>query len=164
MIQKNILVSIVFSFLFCSAVAFSQDFPELRTNYAGESLETIKEAFTQKESWGLCTSIDLHGCKKIMHQSKESEEYIKQFVFELCDLIKMNRYGDPAIKWFGTGVVQGYTLTQLIETSCISAHWADDRMFLDIFSCQFYDPYVAIDFVKKFFQAKDVSINIWIRV
>jgi len=137
---------------------------DLKENYAGASLETIQNAFNQEQAWGLCTSIDLHDCKKIMVESPESEEFIKRFVIELCDLIDMNRYGAPAIQWFGTGEVQGYTLTQLIETSCISAHWANDRMFLDIFSCKFYNPYVAIEFVKNLFQAQDVSINIWVRV
>ncbi len=132
--------------------------------YAGESLEVIQDAFNQEQAWGLCTSIDLHGCRNLMVESPESEAAIQKFVIELCKLIDMTRYGAPAIKWFGTGDVQGYTLLQLIETSCISAHWADDRMFLDIFSCKFYDPYIAIEFVKAFFQAEDVSINIWIRV
>ena len=137
---------------------------DLKQNYAGASLEVIQGAFNQEQAWGLCTSIDLHGCKKIMFESPESEAFIKRFVIELCNLIDMNRYGAPEIKWFGTGEVQGYTLTQLIETSCISAHWAGDRMFLDIFSCKFYDPYTAIEFVKKFFKSEDVSINIWVRV
>ncbi len=137
---------------------------DLKKNYAGESLDTINKAFDQEQAWGLCTSIDLHNCANLMVESKESEKAIEQFVIELCELIDMNRYGHPMIKWFGTGAVQGYTLTQLIETSCISAHWAGDRMFLDIFSCKSYDPYAAIEFTKKFFKSEDASITIWIRV
>ncbi len=137
---------------------------DLKKPYAGESLEVIKEAFNHENAWGLCTSIDLHSCGNLMDESPESEAAIEQYVKELCELIDMNRYGPAMIKWFGTGEVQGYTLTQLIETSCISAHWADNRMFLDIFSCKFYDPYTAIEFTKKFFKSEEASINIWIRV
>ena len=136
---------------------------ELRESYAGESVEVILDAFNREVAWGLCTSIDLHGCRNLMVESEKSEDAIKKFVIELCELIDMKRYGDPVIKWFGTGGVQGYTLIQLVETSCISAHWAGDRMFLDIFSCKFYDPYHAIEFVKDFFKANDTSINIWLR-
>ena len=150
--------------VFCLGVTYAQSDIELRKSFAGESTEVIQEAFNQEQAWGLCTSIDLHGCKNIMNESDKSEADIKRFVIELCELIDMKRYGAPAIKWFGTGGVEGYTLTQLIETSCISAHWADDRVFLDIFSCKFYDPYTAIEFIKKFFKAEDASINIWIRV
>jgi len=136
---------------------------DLKRPFAGEPVEVILDAFNQEQAWGLCTTIDLHGCKKIMNQSKENEEYIKQFVIELCELIDMNRYGAPDIPWFGTDEIQGYTMIQLIETSCISAHWADDRMFFDLFSCKFYDPYKVIKFTKKWFESDDVSVSVCIR-
>ncbi len=136
---------------------------ELQKNFIGEPVSVIEDGFNSEEAWGLCTIIDLHGCKNIMNECDASEESIKRFVIELCELIDMNRYGAPAIKWFGTGGVEGYTLTQLIETSCISAHWADDRVFIDIFSCKFYNPYEAVEFVKNYFQAEDASVNVWLR-
>jgi len=142
----------------------SSSLNELKKQYAGESVDVIKKAFNHDQAWGLCTSIDLHGCKNIMNESAQSEAAIERFVTELCLLINMKKYGPAGIELFGTGAVKGYTLVQLIETSCISAHWADDRMFLDIFSCKFYNPYIAIKFAEDFFQAKDSSFSICIRV
>ena len=99
-----------------------------------------------------------------MSQSKENEEFIKEFVIELCELIEMSRYKDAQVVWFGrTPEVQGYTMIQLIETSNICAHWSKDRMFFDLFSCKFYNPYEVIEFAKKWFESDDVSINICIR-
>ncbi len=144
-------------------VALSAQASQLQKNYIGDPVHEIKAAFNEEDAWGLCTSIDLHDCKYLMDESPESEEAIKRFVIELCDLIDMNRYGAPAVKWFGSGGVEGYTLTQLIETSCVSAHWAGDRMFLDIFSCKFYDPYEALEFVKAYFKSDDASVNVWLR-
>ena len=49
---------------------------------------------------------------------------------------------------------------QLIETSLISGHFANqsNNIYLDIFSCKFYDPNVVAEFAKKFFQAQDFNI------
>ncbi len=60
--------------------------------------EEIIERFTKGEEWGLLTSIDLHGCDPEKIRSKET---ITQFSVDLCDLIKMKRFGEPIVVRFG---------------------------------------------------------------
>jgi S-adenosylmethionine/arginine decarboxylase-like enzyme len=119
--------------------------------------ENLREQYTASDSWGLLTSIDLHHCNA---QTIRDAEKIKQFVIELCDLIEMKRFGDCTVVNFGEDErVAGYSMFQLIETSCISGHFANqtNAVYLDIFSCKFYEPKVAADFAQKFFGAADYN-------
>jgi hypothetical protein len=45
-------------------------------------------------------------------------------------------------------------MTQLIETSLVSGHFANDTnaAYMDIFSCKNYDPLVMANFTLKFFK------------
>ena len=84
---------------------------------------------------------------------------IKKFVITLCDdVIKMKRYGEAFIPHFGhdNPVTSGYSLVQLIETSNVSAHFSEftRSVYLNIFSCAWFDPKKTEAFCKKFFGAK----------
>jgi S-adenosylmethionine/arginine decarboxylase-like enzyme len=83
----------------------------------------------------------------------------------LCELIGMKRYGDCQIVHFGEGRVAGYSMIQLIETSLISGHFANDtnRAYLDIFSCKDYDPSVVEEFSKTFFGALKSTVTTTLR-
>ena len=124
----------------------------------------LKKEFGLVDAWGLHSGIDLHGCNP---ETIRSPEKIKQFVVELCDLIEMKRFGECVVVDFGEDPrVAGYSMTQLIETSLISAHLghkADPYCYLDIFSCKYYDPNVAAEFAKKFFEAKDYTVHSTVR-
>ncbi len=75
---------------------------------------------------------------------------------ELCDLIKMRRFGETQVVRFGDDPrVTGFSMTQLIETSLVSAHFADNSkaIYLDVFSCAPYDPNEAAAFAAQFFNA-----------
>lgn len=121
-------------------------------------MNNLKEEYRRNNSWGLSSMIDLHGCDSNLIKD---ESTIKQFVIDLCDLIKMKRFGECTIVNFGEDEeVAGFSMTQLIETSLISGHFANktNRIFLDIFSCKFYDPKIAAEFAKKTFKAKDYNL------
>ena len=78
----------------------------------------------------------------------------------------MKRFSAPQIIHFGpTGRVAGYSLTQLIETSCITAHFAieTDNAYIDIFSCKMYPPMVASRSCKPFLGAEDMESTVIIR-
>jgi len=131
----------------------------------GESLsdeETI-ELFKNGNEWGLLTSVDLRGCDP---EKIRSKEVITQFSIDLCEYIKMKRFGDPIVVRFGADPrVQGYSLAQLIETSLISGHFAEDtdRAFIDIFSCKEYPPNETAEYCKKYFGAKEVDYSVTFR-
>jgi len=114
------------------------------------------ELVGEGKAWGLSTSVDLQDCNPTTIKSRAK---IKAYVVALCELIGMKRYGDCQIVHFGDGRVAGYSMVQLIETSLISGHFANDtnRAYLDIFSCKGYDPAVVEAFSKKFFGASASS-------
>ena len=77
--------------------------------------------FKEENCWGLCTSIDLKDCDPAAIRDADK---IHQFVLELADVIEMHRFGEPQIIHFGASDrVAGYSMTQLIETSLLSAHF-----------------------------------------
>src|SRR4051794_32434499 len=112
------------------------------------------ELVGEGKAWGLSTSVDLQHCNPTTIKSRAK---IKAYVVELCELIGMKRYGDCQIVHFGDGRVAGYSMVQLIETSLISGHFANDtnRAYLDIFSCKPFDPAVVEAFSRQFFSADD---------
>lgn len=124
----------------------------------------IIKKFHKEKPWGMSMSVDLYDCNP---QTIRSAEKIKQYVVELCDLIKMKRFGETQVVDFGEDPrVSGYSMTQLIETSLISGHFANESnaVYLDVFSCKEYPPNVVIEFSKTFFEAKDVKYTITFRL
>lgn len=112
----------------------------------------------------MSSSIDLHDCDGDLIRD---EEKIKKFVIELCKLINMKRFGECTIVNFGEDEeVAGFSMMQLIETSLISAHFANktNRVFLDVFSCKCYSPKTTAEFAKKYFKAKSYTLNSTLRV
>ncbi|MDP8253806.1 MAG: S-adenosylmethionine decarboxylase [Candidatus Kaelpia aquatica] len=102
--------------------------------------------------------LDLYDCdpKKI-----STKKEIQSYVDRLCKLIKMKQYGKTLIPHFGHEKphISGYSLVQLIETSSITGHFSElwNSAHINIFSCKRYDPKLAMEFSKKFFEAKRVS-------
>jgi S-adenosylmethionine/arginine decarboxylase-like enzyme len=114
----------------------------------------------QEGAWGLLTSIDLENCKGEIIRSAEE---IKRYVYELCDIIEMKRFGECHVVHFGEDErVAGFSMFQLIETSCISAHFANETntSYIDIFSCKEYDPKLASEFTKKFFGGDKIRVSV----
>jgi S-adenosylmethionine/arginine decarboxylase-like enzyme len=113
-------------------------------------------------AWGMSTSVDLQNCDP---DAIRSRERIREYVIRLCDLIEMRRFGECQIVHFGEGHVAGFSMTQLIETSLISGHFANDtnRAYLDIFSCKAYDPAVVDRFSRQFFNASASSVTTTLR-
>lgn len=110
----------------------------------------------EEQYFGQELILNLYGCglKKI-----SSAKEIKKFVIELCDnVIHMKRYGEPLIPHFGhdNPITSGYSLVQLIETSSVTAHFSELKksVYLNIFSCAWFDPKKTAAFCKTFFGAK----------
>ena len=125
-------------------------------------LQNEREATTEDttEYWGVSSSIDLYDCDLTLMQNADA---IREFVKILCDRIKMRRYGETQVVFFGDEPrVQGFSMTQLIETSLISAHFADASraIYLDVFSCAPYDPEDAAQFAKDYFKASRYQLNV----
>ncbi|NLL62588.1 MAG: S-adenosylmethionine decarboxylase [Candidatus Atribacteria bacterium] len=128
-----------------------------------KDIQILKEDYEKENIWGLLTSIDLHHCNPELIRDADA---IKRYVAELCILIEMKRFGDTLVVNFGEDErVAGFSMTQLIETSLISGHFANksNAAYIDIFSCKFYDSQIAADFTQEFFQAKEMTIHYILR-
>lgn len=124
--------------------------------------ETAPDLVGEGKAWGLCTSVDLQDCNP---ETIRDGGQIEAYVIALCQVIGMKRYGDCQIVNFGEGRVAGYSMVQLIETSLISGHFANDtnRAYLDIFSCKGYDPNVVEAFSRDFFGAQSSTASVTLR-
>ena len=115
-----------------------------------------KTTFDKETPWGMSTSVDLYNCDpSTIRDANKIKEYVKQ----LCDLIEMRTFGECLVVHFGDDPkVSGFSMTQLIETSLVSGHFANNTnaAYLDIFSCKWYDVEKMVQFSKDFFGAKSV--------
>ena len=124
---------------------------------------SIKDEAIRLNVWGVAASIDIYECDPAKIRDAE---VIRRFVLELCDLIDMKRFGEMQIVNFGEEErVAGYSMVQLIETSLISAHFANltNAMYLDVFSCKPYDPDVVRAFAQDYFGGRSSVMNVTLR-
>ena len=117
---------------------------------------------SDKESFGQELILNLYECDLAIISSGEK---IKEFVITLCDdVIKMKRYGEPLIPHFGhdNPITSGYSLVQLIETSSVTAHFSEYKksIYLNIFSCAWFDAKKTEKFCKTFFGAKKAEAHL----
>ena len=109
--------------------------------------------------WGYHLLLDCGNCNREKVGSKEN---IAAFVKELIRRIDMVAVGEPVIEYLCVGDPKaGYSLMQLISTSCITGHFMDESgdAYVDIFSCKPYDIAVAQQCVEEFFQPDKVRVN-----
>ena len=122
--------------------------------------KTNESVESEVEYWGVSSCINLYDCDLSLMQNADA---IREFAVLLCDRIKMRRYGETQVVFFGDEPrVQGFSMTQLIETSLISAHFADasQAIYLDVFSCAPYDPEDAARFAAEYFKAGDFHFEV----
>lgn len=125
-----------------------------------EKDQEIVKKYKKQKPWGMSTCIDLQDCDpKMIRDAKK----IKKFVDDLCKLIDMKKFGKTTVVDFGEDPrVSGFSMTQLIETSLISGHFANqtNAVYLDVFSCKEYPPYKTAEFCKEFFRAKSYKVKV----
>lgn len=122
-----------------------------------------EKEYNNKLPWGVSTSVDIYKADPSIIQDADQ---IKEFVYQLCDLIEMKRYKDCQVVHFGQDEkVAGFSMTQLIETSLISGHFANQSQtaYLDIFSCKFYEPRQVAEFALEFFKGEHYKMQIGLR-
>lgn len=121
--------------------------------------DTIRQS-REQTVWGIASSIDIYDCNP---ETIRDADKIKTFVKELCELIEMKRFGETMVVHFGEDEkVAGFSMVQLIETSLISAHFANltNTVYLDVFSCKVYELSDVRDFAVKFFEGKRCKTNV----
>lgn len=125
--------------------------------------QSIVEQAVDQAVWGIASSFDIYDCNP---ETIRDAEKIREFVVKLCELIEMRRFGDTQVVHFGEDEkVAGYSMVQLIETSLISAHFANltNTVYLDVFSCKPYDPAIVEEFAREYFEGSRVMTNVNLR-
>lgn len=115
--------------------------------------------FSNFKMKGQLTIIDLYGCDENLVRSRDK---LEQFGKELCKVIEMTPFGEPIVKRFGKGDLEGHSsVVQLIETSNITIHLDEfeNKAFIDIFSCKDFDVKKAENFCKDYFKAKESKMK-----
>lgn len=119
--------------------------------------------YLQRSPWGIATAVDVYKCDQELIQDAD---HIRAFVVQLCELIKMKRFGECQVIHFGEDEkVAGFSMTQLIETSLISGHFANqtNAAYIDIFSCKYYEPREAAEFATQFFKGENYKMQVSFR-
>jgi len=108
--------------------------------------------------WGQHLILDFAGCPR---ELLTDADHLRAWVKELVEVIKMKAYGEPSIEHFATDCFEsaGYTLVQLIETSNICAHFAENlgQIYIDIFSCKRFDNDTAQEVCARYFEPTTIA-------
>lgn len=94
-----------------------------------------------------------------------SVDAIADFLTTLVTRIDMVAYGDPLVARFGSGIEEGISGVQLIETSAITVHTNDMArdLYLDVFSCKGYNELEVLAFIEETFGTSDLNYQILLR-
>lgn len=108
--------------------------------------------------WGQHLILDFNGCPR---HTLTDASHLRNWVTDLVRAIDMRAYGEPIIEHFATDSFEaaGFTLLQLIETSNICAHFAENlgQVYIDIFSCKSFDNDVAEALCAQYFEPASVQ-------
>jgi S-adenosylmethionine/arginine decarboxylase-like enzyme len=120
--------------------------------------QDIITEYNDNKYWGMESLVNIYACDR---ELIKDPKHIRDFIENLCKLINMERYGDPMIERFGSGHLYGYSAVQLIHTSCITIHFAEESgdVYLDVFSCKSFSSSVVAKFALEFFKGNGVEIQ-----
>lgn len=108
-------------------------------------------------AWGQHLILDLAGCPRAR---LTDAAHLRAWVEALVDAIGMKAYGEPRLEHFATHSwdAAGYTLLQLIETSNVCAHFAENlgQAYIDVFSCKPFDEDTAVALCRAYFEPEIV--------
>ena len=128
-------------------------------------LQKLREEYDTSGAWGMVACIDVHECTP---EKLRDVAHIQAAIDGLVVAAEMIKHGPAHIERFGDESKHpgpGYSAMQFIETSSITIHCDEykNRVFVDLFSCQFFDPEAVAAFTKEFFGAKDYTLTVTVR-
>ena len=116
--------------------------------------------FMNHKPYGLELILDLKGCDL----SDLSREKLADYFIRLCDLIRMQRHGDPVFWEDQSGIphLHGISAVQFIETSNLVCHALPrlKAVYLNLFSCKEFDTEAAKRFSTEFWGAESVVFTV----
>lgn len=128
-----------------------------------DAVQSWRRKYEIEDAWGILTSVDVHDCDPDLIRDAET---VRQYAVDLCEKIEMKRFGETVVVNFGEDErVAGFSLVQLIETSLVSGHFANqsNNAHIDVFSCKFYEPNDVAEFTKEYFRGRNYTLNVTLR-
>lgn len=127
--------------------------------------QKLRAEYDAKHAWGMVASIDAHGCEP---GHIRSHGKIQALIDGLVETARMMKHGPSYIERFGhegRHPGPGFSAMQFIETSSVTVHCDEfeNRAFIDLFSCAYFDPNAVCEFVKNFLHASDCAVVVTIR-
>ncbi len=109
-------------------------------------------------AWGHHLILDFAGCPRERLVCKNN---LQRWISDLVDAIDMKAYGEPIIEHFATHShdAAGFTLLQMIETSNICAHFAENlgQVYIDIFTCNAFGNDIATEVCARYFEPSHIE-------
>lgn len=114
------------------------------------------------KAWAMESQIDLKQCDPIIIRSSDK---IKSYIFELAELLRTKRYGDPVVAYYGDEDNAGYSVMQFIEKACILVQCANktNNAYINIICSKPYDPRMIAQFTQRYFNTKNSTLNVTVR-
>lgn len=119
----------------------------------------------KEKPYGFELILDLHDCDT----SKFNRESLTEYFIIICKAIDMKRcelyfwddVGAPLKERQTSSHTKGTSAVQFILTSTIVIHTLDllNKVYVNIFSCKYFDKNIAEKITKEWFEAKKCHVN-----
>ncbi|NDY72506.1 adenosylmethionine decarboxylase [Desulfobacter hydrogenophilus] len=122
-----------------------------------------KKVCENAHPWGMSTSVDLYDCSP---DKIKDPDAIKNFVGRVCGQLGIvDIENAPLVYYDETETAAGFSMKQSIETSGISGHFAHatNAAYLDIFSCNTYEPRELAEFSLSYFRGSHYKMQVALR-
>lgn len=133
-------------------------FNEFMAEAIHKELHEYTNSKIPRDLWGYHLVLSLEGCPGNVI---ENLDLVKEFVLHTVDLLKMQPIGEPICRYFNDADGKGCSVIQLLSESHVSCHTSgppdNNAAFIDVFSCDYYDPDKILPYVDEVFNPKKSS-------
>ena len=122
-----------------------------------------KKVCENANPWGMSTSVDVYDCSPDKIKDLDT---IKIFVGRVCGQLGIiDIENAPLVYYDETETAAGFSMKQSIEKSGISGHFAHatNAAYLDIFSCNTYEPRELAEFSLSYFLGSHYKMQVALR-
>jgi S-adenosylmethionine decarboxylase len=133
----------------------------MTTEKKGTTVDYKRTVINGKSYYGKHLMMTARGCNAKLLEVPTISEFLKSLV----PRIDMTAFGEPLVARFGEGIEEGISGVQLIITSAIMIHTNDTArdMYLDVFSCKWFDEAIVRDVVNSIFAPEEITEQIVLR-
>ncbi len=117
--------------------------------------------FLKNNAWGLTSSIDIYDCDE---ELLKNQEYLKEFIAQCSEKFNLSLSSSTIPVCFSINDnISGFS--KISHDATISGHLKNDsrNIYLDVFSCNYYEPREVAEFAVEFLKAKHYRMQVSLR-